>query len=242
MNQHLWQESAGYYGQYLYGRNYLTLSPRAEALGEALSVWFGVADEARAKAVVARTPITDFGVPCIYPQIPGIPPYHNNAVWPFVQSYWALAAAKVGNEASLTESMAAIYRPAALFLTNKENFVAQNGDYAGTQINSSNMLWSLSGSLSLVYKILFGMHYEPDRLVFRPFVPQAFRATASLPILNTGKRCWTLTCKDLAMSFNALPSMASRWLARLCPPRSRVGTRCASYSAAKRHPRRLSTK
>ena len=119
MNQHLWQESAGYYGQYLYGRNFLSLSPRAEALGEALSVWFGIADEARAKTVVSRTPTTDFGISCIYPQIPGIPPYHNNAVWPFVQSYWALAAAKVGNEASLTESMAAIYRPAALFLTNK---------------------------------------------------------------------------------------------------------------------------
>ncbi len=180
INQHLWQEGAGYYGQYLYGRNYLTLSPRAEALGEALSVWFGIADEARAKTVVARTPTTDFGIPCIYPQIPGIPPYHNNAVWPFVQSYWALAAAQVGNEASLTESIAAIYRPAALFLTNKENFVAQNGDFAGTQINSSNMLWSLSGSLGLVYKILFGMHYETDRLVFQPFVPQAFKGARKL--------------------------------------------------------------
>nr|GFC76755.1 hypothetical protein [Tanacetum cinerariifolium] len=90
------------------------------------------------------------------------------------------AAAKVGNEASLTESMAAIYRPAALFLTNKENFVAQNGDYAGTQINSSNMLWSLSGSLSLVYKILFGMQYETDRLIFQPFVPQAFQGNRKL--------------------------------------------------------------
>jgi hypothetical protein len=180
INQYLWQESAGYYGQYLYGRNFLTLSPRVEALGEALSVWFGIADEARAKTVVSRTPTTDFGIPCIYPQIPGIPPYHNNAVWPFVQSYWALAAAQVGNEASLTESMAAIYRPAALFLTNKENFVAANGDYAGTQINSSNMLWSLSGSLSLVYKILFGMRYETDRLVFRPFVPQAFQGERKL--------------------------------------------------------------
>jgi hypothetical protein len=180
INQYLWQEDIGYYGQYLYGRNFLSLSPRAEALGEALSVWFGIADEARAKTVVARTPTTDFGIPCIYPQIPGIPPYHNNAVWPFVQSYWALAAAQVGNEASLTESMAAIYRPAALFLTNKENFVAQNGDFAGTQINSSNMLWSLSGSLSLVYKILFGMHYETDRLVFRPFVPQAFKGERKL--------------------------------------------------------------
>jgi len=180
INQHLWQEKAGYYGQYLYGRTFLSLSPRAEALGEALSVWFGIADEARAKTVVARTPTISFGIPCIYPQITGIPPYHNNAVWPFVQSYWALAAAQAGNEASLTESMAAIYRPAALFLTNKENFVAQNGDFAGTQINSSNMLWSLSGSLGLVYKILFGMHYETDRLVFRPFVPRAFQGNRQL--------------------------------------------------------------
>ncbi|MGY3089394.1 hypothetical protein ACVWYF_002442 [Hymenobacter sp. UYAg731] len=174
INLHLWQADKGYYGQYLYGRTTLVLSPKAEALGEALCVLFGIAEGERAQQVVSKTPTVPFGVPCIYPQIPGIPPYHNDAVWPFVQSFWALAAAQVGNEASLTESMAAIYRPAALFLTNKENFVARTGDYAGTQINSSNMLWSLSGSLGLVYKVLFGMRYEGDRLVFRPFVPQAF--------------------------------------------------------------------
>jgi hypothetical protein len=218
INQHLWQEGAGYYGQYLYGRNFLSLSPRAEALGEALSVWFGIADEARAKTVVARTPITDFGISCIYPQIPGIPPYHNNAVWPFVQSYWALAAAKAGNEASLTESIMAIYRPAALFLTNKENFVAQNGDFAGTQINSSNMLWSLSGSLSLVYKILFGMHYETDRLVFRPFVPQAFkgerkltnfkyrRAVLDIDLQGFGNIIQTITLDGKPLAGGAVPA------------------------------------
>ncbi len=114
VNQYLWLEKAGYYGQYRYGRAFGSVSPRAEALGEALSVYFGLADEARAKTVVEKTPTVPFGIPCIYPQIPGIPPYHNDAVWPFVQSFWALAAAKTGNEASLTESMAAIYRPAAL--------------------------------------------------------------------------------------------------------------------------------
>ncbi|GAB3868844.1 hypothetical protein GCM10028824_14810 [Hymenobacter segetis] len=180
INQHLWQADKGYYGQFLYGRTSLILSPKAEALGEALCVLFGIAEGERAREVVARTPTVPFGVPCIYPQIPGIPPYHNDAVWPFVQSFWALAAAQVGNEASLTESMAAIYRPAALFLTNKENFVARTGDYAGTQINSSNMLWSLSGSLSLVYKVLFGLRYEDERLVFRPFVAQAFAGARRL--------------------------------------------------------------
>ena len=180
MNEHLWQADQGYYGQYLYGRKFLVLSPRAEGLGEALSVLFGVAEGERAQQVVARTPTTPYGIPCIYPQIPGIPPYHNNAVWPFVQSFWALAAAKAGNEESVLESIAAVYRPAALFLTNKENYVAENGDYAGTQINSSNMLWSLSGSLGLVYKVLFGMEWQPNRLIFHPFVPQAMRGARQL--------------------------------------------------------------
>jgi hypothetical protein len=77
INKHLWQEGAGYYGQYLYGRTSLVLSPRAEALGEALSVLFGVAEGGRAQQVVAKTPTTPYGISCIYPQIPGIPPYHN---------------------------------------------------------------------------------------------------------------------------------------------------------------------
>ena len=180
INQHLWQADRGYYGQCLYGRTSLALSPRAEALGEALCVLFGVAEGERAQQVVSQTPTTPFGISCLYPQIPGVPPYHNDAVWPFVQSFWALAAARAGNEQAVLESLAAIYRPAALFLTNKENFVAGNGDFAGTQINSSNMLWSLSGSLSLVYKVLFGMQYQDERLVFRPFVPQALQGPRRL--------------------------------------------------------------
>ncbi|GAB3295136.1 hypothetical protein GCM10027511_08670 [Hymenobacter humi] len=218
MNEHLWQPEKGYYGQFLYGRTALTLSPRAEALGEALSVLFGVAEGERAQEVVAKTPTTPFGISCIYPQIPGIPPYHNNAVWPFVQSFWALAAAKAGNEQSVLESMAAIYRPAALFLTNKENFVASNGDFAGTQINSSNMLWSLSGSLGLVYKVLFGMEWQADRLVFRPFVPQAFqgrrrlagfpyrRAVLNIEMEGFGNQISTITLDGQPLPGAAIPA------------------------------------
>ncbi|MBC5772754.1 glycogen debranching protein [Pontibacter sp. KCTC 32443] len=180
INKYLWVDKTVHYGQYLYGRNYKILSPRAEALGAALSVIYGVADADRSRQVVMNTPLTDFGITSIFPQIPGIPPYHNNAVWPFVQSYWALAAAKVGNEESLTASIAAIYRPAALFLTNKENFVATNGDYAGTQVNSSNMLWSLAGSLSLVYKVYFGMDLKADGIELKPFVPKAFAGNRKL--------------------------------------------------------------
>ena len=172
INEYLWLPEKGYYAQFRYGRNYKFVSPRAEALGEALCVIFGIADEARAKQVVASTPVTAFGIPCIYPQIPNIPPYHNNAVWPFVQTYWLWAGAKAGNERSVSESIFAIYRPAALFLTNKENFVVDNGDFNGTQINSSVMLWSLSGNISIVQKVFFGIRFNPDGLSFEPFVPK----------------------------------------------------------------------
>jgi hypothetical protein len=171
INKQLWIKEKGNYAQFLYGRNNLIQSPKSEALGEALCVLFDIADKQQQVSIIANTPFMDFGVPCIYPQIPGIPPYHNNAVWPFVQTYFALAAAKVGNEKAVMESFGAIYRPAALFATNKENFVASNGDFAGTQINSSNMLWSLSGNIALVHKILFGINFHADKISFKPMVP-----------------------------------------------------------------------
>ena len=101
-------------------------------------------------------------------------------MWAFVESYWALASAKAGNEESVVRAISSVYRPAALFLTNKENFVASTGDYAGTQINSSNMLWSLSGSISLIYKVLFGMQFTVDHISFHPFVPKVFNGTRTL--------------------------------------------------------------
>ena len=192
---YLWQPAKGYYGQYLYGRNYLSLSPRSEALGEALAVYFGAADEKQQQSVIAHTPVTDFGIPCIYPQIPGIPPYHNNAVWPFVEAYWAMASATAGNEASVLHAIAAIYRPAAFWLTNKENFVAADGDYAGTQVNSSNMLWSLSGNIALVYKVLFGINYNVNSLQFKPFVPRSLAGERSLTNFKYRNSCLAIRIK-----------------------------------------------
>ncbi len=156
------------------------LSSSSEALGEALCVVFDVADAARQKEVVQNVPVVDYGIPCVYPQIGDIPPYHNNAVWPFVQTYWLWAGAKTGNEESVLHSIASIYRASAMFLTNKENLVADNGDWAGTQINSSNMLWSLSGNISIIHKVLFGIRFEENGLRFEPFVPTVMSATRRL--------------------------------------------------------------
>jgi hypothetical protein len=172
INKSLWMEDKGFYGQYLYGRNSLSISPRSETLGEALCVLFDIADKERAERLISNVPSMDFGTPCFYPNISDVPPYHNDGIWPFVQSYWMWASAKAGNQENVMHSIGAIYRAAALFLTNQENFVAYSGDWFGTQINSANMLWSLSGNISIVQHLLFGIRYNLDGLAFEPFIPK----------------------------------------------------------------------
>jgi hypothetical protein len=180
INGHLWQADKGYYGQYMYGQLYRKLSPRSEALGEAFTVLFDIADETQKKQVLQNTPVTPYGITCIYPQIPGIPPYHNNGIWPFVQAFWNIANARNEQAEALAAGLASIIRPAALFLTNKENFVAGTGDFAGTEINSDRQLWSVAGMLAMEYRVIFGMDFEKDRLVFKPVIPEGYKGIYSL--------------------------------------------------------------
>jgi hypothetical protein len=180
INNHLWLDEKGYYAQYLYGKHYLMASPRFEALGAALSVIFDIADENRAEIIVSKSPLTTFGVTCIYPQISGIPPYHNDAIWPFVQAYWNLAAAKAGNEKVLSHGLASIYRAAGLFLSNYENMDTRSGDFKATEINSHQMLWSIAGNLAMVHRVFFGMDFQQNKLSFHPVIPSAYTGTKQL--------------------------------------------------------------
>ena len=122
----------------------------------------------------------DFGIPAVYPQSPGIPAYHNDSVWPFVQAYWLLAAAKNADEDAVMASIAALTRASALFLTNKENLVASTGTSLGTAVNSDRQLWSVAGSLAITYRVLFGLHFERDGLHLRPVVPRDLGGTRTL--------------------------------------------------------------
>lgn len=180
INSKLWLEDKGYYGQYLYGHYNYSLSPWSESLGEALCALYDVASDEQKDRIFTSVPVMEFGITCIYPQIPGIPPYHNNAIWPFVQAYWTWAGARAGNNAVVEHGIASIYRQAALFLTNKENMVAESGDFNGTEINSDYQLWSVAADLAMVYRIIFGLEYEADRLSFRPFIPENYKGLFEL--------------------------------------------------------------
>lgn len=179
INDTFWLDDKGYYGMYTYGRDFPILNPRAETLGESLAILYDIAPADRQRSITENNPVTPYGAAIFYPQIADMPNYHNNALWPFVASYWALANAKVGNEDGTLEAIGSVVRPAALFATNKENFNLDNGDIF-TELNSSNMLWSLSGNLALTNRILFGIHFEKDGLRFAPFVPKTLADTRRL--------------------------------------------------------------
>jgi len=180
INKYLWMPEKGYYAQYIYGRNSNLLLPHSETLGEALCILFDIASPEQQKLIVQNMPVLPFGPSIFYPQISDMFSYHNNATWPFVTSYWMLAAAKVGNQQAVEHALGSTYRAAALFATNKENFDVQSGDWAGTDLNSSNMLWSLSGNLSIVYRLFFGMKFEEDKLAFSPFVTEKLAGKRTL--------------------------------------------------------------
>ena len=179
INDSLWLDNQGFYAMYLYGRDNLITNPRVDTLGESLAMLWGVASPEQAKKISASNPTTPYGVGTFFPQIPDMPAYHNNSLWPWVGAWWGLANAKAGNEQGVMEAIGSVFRPAALFATNKENFNLDNGDIA-TELNSSNMLWCLSGNIALTHKILFGIDFQKDGLAFHPFVPKAMAATRSL--------------------------------------------------------------
>ncbi|MDE6717691.1 MAG: hypothetical protein K2J70_05805, partial [Muribaculaceae bacterium] len=174
-----WMGDKGYYGMYTYGRDNKILNPRHETLGAALSILYDVAPKEHQKSISENAPQTPYGAPIFWPQISDMPNYHNNALWPFVASYWTIAQAKAGNEEGTLEGIGSVFRPAALFATNKENLNLDNGDYF-TELNSSNMLWSLSGNLGITMRILFGIHFEEDGLRIAPFVPKVLGGERTL--------------------------------------------------------------
>lgn len=180
INDAFWMEDKGYYSAFLYPPLHGFRSDKSETLGASLAVLFGVADQARAARLLGQLPMVHYGVPCIHPQQPGRQPYHNRAIWPFVEAYCGWAGAEAGNMAAVSHILRSLVRAAALFGTHKENFVADTGDSRGTVINSDRQLWSVAGYLGIVHRILFGIRPGAAGITFHPAVPDWVRGPLTL--------------------------------------------------------------
>ena len=96
---------------------------------------------------------------------------------------------------AVESGLASIIRPAALFLTNKENFVADNGDFAGTETNSDRQLWSVAAMLAIYHRILMGISFENEKMEFSPVIPESFRGPYSLSNFRYRNGTYDITVK-----------------------------------------------
>jgi hypothetical protein len=204
MSANLWQRDRGWYGQYRYGRANLSLSPRADGLGESLAAIFGVASPEQRVALLRSAPVVAYGTPTFWPYTPGERFYHNATIWPFVTAYWSWAAAEGGNTLAVQRGLDDATRAVALFLTNKENMVAATGHYEGTALNSDRQLWSVAGTLAGTFRLLFGMRLEPDRLSLRPMVPPSYRGERVLRGVRYRQSTLTITVRGFGDSVRAV--------------------------------------
>ena len=185
INQRLWLRDEGMYSSLTAPHFDGAPMHKFDWLGQALAVVTGVADSARARAIVAHYPHGPMGAPVIYPQQQGMPVYHNRAMWPFVTAYGLKAAAITGNVSVADAAYQSLMRGASLNLSNMENLEwlsgqpllldEKNPSLIGPVINSKRQLWSVGAYLGMVIENVFGISATNDGIGVRPFITSRLR-------------------------------------------------------------------
>ncbi|MEA3287137.1 MAG: hypothetical protein U9Q77_07155 [Candidatus Marinimicrobia bacterium] len=160
--RHFWNESLGAPSSYVISSPAWLPAAHRDLLGESLGILFCNSFAQVAAQLVSTYPRSQYGSPVISHQLPHSPPYHNKAIWPFVEAYALLAAKQVENQEAYHHSFNGLIRSAALFLTHRENFEYASGRPDQTEINSDRQLWSDAAWLGAIYKGLFGLSVNYD--------------------------------------------------------------------------------
>jgi hypothetical protein len=91
-------------------------------------------------------------------------------VWPFVQGYWAWAAAAQRRLSVFQREL-----EGCLALTQRNDTIQEfYRPEDGAPDGSRRQLWSAAGLLSMIYYGLFGMAFQEEGITFAPVVPRTF--------------------------------------------------------------------
>ncbi len=208
INDRLWLKDAGMYSSLTAGHFDGAAMHKFDWLGQALAIVTGVADSQQALSILARYPHGPLGAPVIWPQQPGVPVYHNRALWPFVTAYGLRAAAQYSNVAVADAAYASLLQGAALNLSNMENMEWRGGDPSAPAINSRRQLWSVGGFLGMVVQQVFGISVDAERLHVNPFITSRLRREwfAGSDVIEIGGL--TLHGKKIRMKIKLPPAVA----------------------------------
>ncbi|TDV57333.1 MGH1-like glycoside hydrolase domain-containing protein [Actinophytocola oryzae] len=188
IDDRLWRPDRGHYAYYEDDRP----SDRWEGLGNALAALWHVADDDQAASIFRTVRPTRNGLPCLWPPYPLWTSrllrdeyfYHNGMVWPFVQGYWAWAAASRGAAAVFATELTTLATLAARATTYHEFYHPDTARPGG----SARQLWSAAGYLAMVHHGLLGISFD-EEIHFQPVVPPGF---TSVRLSNLPHRAMTL--------------------------------------------------
>lgn len=210
INHRLWNEAKGCYCQYLYGGVSSFMSPCVDNLGQALAILWDIADDNRTETLITETPISNFGVPTLYPNRENVEVGINNTVTPMVQAMWNLAAAKASNMNMLRRGMGALIFQQAMAASCSTSCNATTGEL----MPNNNPRGNASGNIAMVLRVLAGMNFLPDGIEFNPRVPECFfgtkrikglryrNAVLNITINGTGNECSEITLDGKAIPDN----------------------------------------
>lgn len=182
INKHFWSEKKQRYIYYTDDDGSLDY---CETLGTAFAILFGIADDKQVKACLENNHYSPHGVTCVWPSFKRYTDFgencfgrHSGTVWPFIQGFWADAAAENGR-VDIFDSE---------FSKQTENAVKSNGffeiynpitgePYGGLQEREGNIVewrsmpfqtWSATAYLRNVYMNIFGMRFTESGITFKP--------------------------------------------------------------------------
>ena len=190
-----WIPEKKYFGAYYINEPVNMLYEGYETLGESLAVLEGIVPGGDDHDVLGAVGPGRWGTSVVAPQLSGVRPYHNDAVWPFVQAYRCLALKKAGDYALCEKEFASAAYAASLFRTFRENYTASTCDKDGTELSSDRQLWSVAAWLSLMYRVICGIDFTQAGLSVHPLVFDSFTKGITLADFN-----WSGSTLDLSIS------------------------------------------
>ena len=191
INHRLWSEAKKSYTQYLYGGVTPVMSPVIDNMGQALSVLWDIADDDRAERLIKETPITNYGVPLLYPSRVNTGTGLNNTVIPMVQAIWNLAAAKTDNMSMLRRGMGALIFQQALSASCATSCDATTGNL----LTGNNPRGNAAGNIAMVLRVIAGLNFLPNGIEMNPRVPVCFDGNKTIKNLKYRDANLTITIK-----------------------------------------------
>jgi hypothetical protein len=203
----------GYYAYFKHrdGR----LEQRREQLGMAFLVLYDVVEPDEYAVALGNYPSNDFGSPLFWPFYQSNSKmYHNNALWPFADTFFNLARLKWGQSVVgphhlnsvdpchatvvALESFAKLSRH-ALWGSFNEVIDYETGGWI--EKHARSYIWSAAAYLGVVFRMIYGLQFDKAmRLHIQPAVPAALggnhairglrvgAATVSIELRGTGSR------------------------------------------------------